>query len=114
MVILMVGAGRVGAGVLGQLRKNPDLTVVTADSRERPYAVRQGLIERVDIREAFTPLTMAYVLDQARPDLILLTTTTEDMGLGAVPGMDILTDALREEMAALCDLPVIEVTRTRI
>jgi hypothetical protein len=74
--------------------------------------VQQGLIERVDIQEAFTPLTLEYVLEQARPDLILLTTTTEDMGLGVAPGLDILADALREEMAAICDLPVIEVART--
>ena len=114
MNILMVGAGRVGASVLEQLRKNPDLIVVTVDPRERPYAVQQGLIERVDIQEAFTPLTMAYVLEQARPDLILMTATTEDMGLGKAPGVDILTVALREEMAAICDLPVIKVARTQI
>jgi hypothetical protein len=36
------------------------------------------------------------------------------MGLGKAPGVDILTVALREEMAAICDLPVIKVARTQI
>jgi hypothetical protein len=36
---------------------------------------------------------------------------TEDMGLGAPPGMDILAEALREELAALSRVPIIEVAR---
>lgn len=114
MKLLVVGAGRVGTSVLAQLQKNPNLSVVTVDPREKPYAVRQGLIEKVDIQEAFTPLTMAYVLEQAQPDLILMTATTEDMGLGKAPGMDVLTVALQEEIAALCTLPVIKVARTQL
>jgi hypothetical protein len=73
--------------------------------------IREGIVDSVDFVEALTPLTLDYILDTAEPDLILLTTTTEDMGLGTAPGMDVLADALRQELAAVAKVPVIEVTR---
>ncbi|UCC85748.1 MAG: hypothetical protein JSV81_12885 [Anaerolineales bacterium] len=112
MRVLVIGAGRTGAQVLRQLQKNPDLTVLTVDPREKPYAVQQGIIAGIDIHEALTPLTLEYVLERTRPDLALLTTTTEDLGLGKAPGMDILAGALREELAAIAEVPVISVART--
>ena len=112
MRILVVGAGRIGARVLRQLKKNEGLTVITLDPRPEPFALQRGIIEQVDIREAFTPLTLEYVYEQARPDLVLITMTTEDMGLGRAPGLDILAGALKEEVARLSDVPVIEVART--
>jgi ketopantoate reductase len=111
MRILVVGVGQTGARVLRQLQKNPDLIVVTLDARQEPFALREGLIDRVDIQEALTPLTLEYVLAEARPDLILLTTSTEDMGLGQAPGLDFLAQSLKEELAALSEVPVIEVAR---
>ncbi len=112
MRVLVIGAGLAGAQVLRQLQKNPDLTVLTADPAEEPYAVQQGIIDAVDIHEAVTPLTLDHVLKQAQPDLVLLTTATEDMGLGQSAGIDLLVGALREEIAAIADVPVIEVART--
>lgn len=38
---------------------------------------------------------------------------TEDLGLGKAPGGDILADALRDELAAIARVPVIEVERDR-
>ncbi|MFP3855385.1 MAG: hypothetical protein ACLFWD_13945, partial [Anaerolineales bacterium] len=76
-----------------------------------PYAIQAGLIEEVDITEAMTPLTLEYILEKSSPDLILLTTTTEDLGLGTAPGMDLLADALKEEVAAVAMVPVIQVSR---
>jgi len=114
MRVLVVGAGRIGARVLQQLEKNEALTVITLDPGAEPYAVQKGIIERVDIKEAFTPLTLEYVLEQARPDLVLITMTTEDMGLGRAPGLDILAGALKEEVARLAEVPVIEVARTGV
>jgi hypothetical protein len=52
-------------------------------------------------------------LEQARPDLVLLAMSTEDMGLGKAPGMEILADALKEELSALSRVPVVEVARVR-
>jgi hypothetical protein len=114
MRILVVGAGRVGARVLRQLQKNPKLTFVTVDPNETPYVVQEGIIDKVDIRESLTPLTLDYVLAQSQPDLVLLTRTSEDLGLGMAPGTDILAEALREELAAISDVPVIEVARSSI
>ncbi len=111
MRVLVYGAGKNGARVIRQLRKNPDLTIITADPRDDLQAVREGLIERVDIREALTPLTLEHILDQARPDLILLAMQTEDLGLGKAAGVDILAGALRTEIAAISKVPVIEVAR---
>lgn len=111
MRILVIGAGRAGARVIRQLQKNPDLTVITADPREEPHAVQEGIIPKVDIREVFTPLTLDFIVKQAQPDMILLATATEDMALGQAPGIDVLADALREEMAAVSSIPLIVVAR---
>ncbi|BCR06243.1 hypothetical protein DESUT3_33120 [Desulfuromonas versatilis] len=111
MRVLIIGAGRTGAKVIQQLQKNPDIVILTADPRKELFAVEQGIIEKVDIREALTPLTLAHVLEKTTPDLVLLAMPTEDMGLGRAPGMDILAGALREELAALAKVPVIEVAR---
>lgn len=110
MRVLVVGAGRTGVQVLRQLQKNPNITVLTLDPRDEPEAIREGVITAVDFKETLTPLTLEYVLQQAQPDLVLLTMATEDMGLGRAPGLDLLTGALREELAAIADVPVIEVT----
>jgi FlaA1/EpsC-like NDP-sugar epimerase len=111
MRVLVIGAGRGGASVIRQLQKNPNLSILTVDPRQEPYAVQQGAIERVDIQEVFTPLTLDYILEQAEPDLVLIATSTQDLGLGDAPGMDILAQSLREELAALSEAPVIEVVR---
>jgi len=113
MRVLVIGAGRGGAKVIRQLQKNPALKVLTVDPRREPYAVQQGIIEEVDIHEVLTPLTLDHILEQAEPDLILIATSTQDLGLGDAPGMDILAQSLREELAALSEVPVIEVARYR-
>ena len=111
MKVLVVGAGGTGARVIRQLRKNPDIEIVNADPRADSFAVETGVIESVDIQEGFTPLTVDYVLEKAKPDLILLATATEDLELGSSPGIDILDEALRKEMASASDLPLIKVAR---
>jgi N-acetyl-gamma-glutamylphosphate reductase len=113
MRVLVIGAGRTGAKVIRQLRKNPEIEIIIADPRQELYAVEQGIIDKVDIREALTPLTLEHVLGRSHPDLVLLAMPAEDMGLGKAAGMDILAEALREELAALARVPVIEVARTR-
>lgn len=109
--VLVIGAGRTGARVIEQLRKNPAIEIVTADPRPELYAVEEGIIERVDIREALTPLTLETIIADARPDLILIAMPPEDMGLGAASGIDVLAQALQEEVAALSRVPVIVVDR---
>lgn len=113
MRIMVIGAGRVGARVLRQLQKNPNLAVITVDPRDDPYAVQQGIIPDVDIREPLTPLNLDYIVAQVRPDLVLLTRSTEDLGLGTAPGMDLLSSALQEELAVISEVPMIEVGRAQ-
>ena len=109
MTILVVGAGKTGTEVLRQLFKNPNIRIITLDPRDRPFAVTQGILENVDIKESLTPLTIDSVIKEARPDLVLLTGTPEDMGLGEAAGIDVLSAALRDELATIADVPVIEV-----
>jgi nucleoside-diphosphate-sugar epimerase len=111
--ILVIGAGRVGARVLRQLQKNPNLTVITCDPRDDAYAVQQGIIPDVDLREPFTPLNLDHIINQVQPDLVLLTRATEDLGLGTAPGMDMLSSALQEELAVISEVPMIEVGRAQ-
>lgn len=111
MRVLILGAGRTGSQVIQQLRKNEAIEIVTADPRPEPHALEHGLIERVDIREVITPLTLDAILAKARPDLILMAMPTEEMGLGTAPGVEILADALRDEIAGVSRTPVIEVAR---
>ena len=112
MRVLVIGAGPTGARVIEQLQKNRAIVVITADPGEEPFAVAQGVIEKVDIVGSITPLTIEAILREARPDIVLITTQPEDMGLGKTPGVDMLTEALHEEIAALCPVPIIEVART--
>ena len=112
MRILVVGAGETGAAVIKQLRKNPRLELVTLDPRDEPYALAEGVIDTVDLKTPLTPLTVDEVMNKAKPDLVLLASTSEDMGLGEAGGIDVLTKTLRDEVKALASVPVIEVART--
>ena len=111
MRILVVGAGRTGAEVLRQLQKNESLTVLTVDAHERPYAVEAGIIPGVDYLESLTPLTLDYVVGRAQPDLVLLTRAPRDLGLGSALGMDMLADALQDELATISEVPMILVAQ---
>jgi nucleoside-diphosphate-sugar epimerase len=110
--VLVVGAGRVGARVLLQLKKNPGLTVVTVDPRERPHAVEEGVIPAVDYHRELTVRDLRPVLEVVRPDLVLVTTSGEDVGRSGVPGLDILVEALRGELEATASVPIIVVSRS--
>jgi hypothetical protein len=111
MRILVIGAGRAGAQVLRQLQKNPDLTVMVADPRDRPYAVEQGIISAIDFRESLTPLTLDYLLQESQPHLVLLTRAPGDLGVGSSLGLDMLTDSLQDELVTISDVPMIVVSQ---
>ena len=66
-------------------------------------------MQNVDFKEALTPLTLDAIVKEARPDLVLLTGTAEDMGLGDAVGVDVLSAALRDELATIADVPIITV-----
>lgn len=112
MRVLVVGVGKNGTEVLRQLLKNPDLQIVTLDPRENPYAVAEGILKNVDFKEPLTPLSIDSIIKLARPDLVLLTTSPQDMGLGEAAGIDVLSAALHDELATIADVPVIKVARS--
>lgn len=112
VTILVVGVGKNGTEVLRQLFKNPELRIVTLDPRESPYAIEEGIIKDVDFKEPLTPLSIDSIIKVARPDLVLLTTSPQDMGLGDAAGIDVLSAALHDELATIADVPVIKVSRS--
>ena len=111
MTILIVGAGKTGAEVLRQLSKNPNLHLLILDPRDQPYAVTEGIVAAVDYKEPLTPLTIDAIVRSAHPDLILLASSPQDMGLGDAAGIDILSAAIHDELATLADVPVLKVAR---
>jgi len=80
MKVMVIGAGRLGAKVIAQLRKNERIEIVVADPNDRPEALRLGLIERIDITDQLTPMNIEDVVRRVRPDVILLSRTLEDWG----------------------------------
>jgi len=93
--VLVIGAGRLGVQTIKQLRKNPETEIVVADPHERPEALVEGVIGKVDIRAHVTALNLAEVLKAVDPDLVLLARTTDDwektdtpMGTQYVLGME--------------------------
>ncbi len=111
MRVLVVGTGMVGARVLRQLKKNPRIEVVTVDPRDRPYAVEQGIIEDVDYHAELNTVELKETLSKVRPDLVLVTTSKEDMSRTGVSGLEVLVTALRNELEATAEVPIIAVAR---
>ena len=111
MLVLVVGAGMVGARVLTQLKKNPNITVVTVDPRERPYAVEQGIIEDVDYHVELNTFELKETLSIVKPDIVLVTTSKEDMAHTGVSGLEVLVTTLRNELEVTSEVPIIAVAR---
>lgn len=112
MLILVVGAGRVGAKVLLQLKKNPMIKVVTVDPREKPFAVTEGIINAVDYHSELSQGELKELFEEVKPDLVLVTTSTEDIGRTGVAGLEVLVEALKGELEATESTPIIAVSRT--
>ncbi len=112
--ILVVGAGRVGAKVLLQLKKNPTLIVYTADPRETPFAVEEGIIASVDYQRELTLKDLELVIGEIEPDIVLVTTSRDDIGSSSVPGLEVLVESLRQELEATSKVPIIAVSRTSL
>ena len=111
MRVLVVGAGMVGARVLKQLRKNSKIEVVTIDPRDAPYAVEQGIIGGVDYRLDLNTAEVMDTINQVRPDLVLVTTSKEDIARTGVSGLEVLVTGLRNELEATAEVPIIAVAR---
>jgi len=80
MKALVVGAGALGIRVIKQLRKNEKIEIVVADYREDCQAVREGVIDKIDIMEHLTPLNIGDCCNQVEPDIIFLCREARDWG----------------------------------
>ena len=109
--ILVIGAGKVGAKVLLQLKKNPKIEVKTLDSRETPFAVVEGIIDSVDYIAELIPIELKPLIESIAPSIVLVTTSREDISRSNVPGLEILVDSLRQELELTVDVPIIAVNR---
>jgi hypothetical protein len=112
--ILVIGAGKVGAKVLLQLKKNLKLEVTTVDSRKTPFAVEEGIIDSVDYLAELTPIELKPLIERIAPDIVLVTTSREDISSSNVPGLEILVDSLRQELEFTADVPIVAVNRNTL
>jgi FlaA1/EpsC-like NDP-sugar epimerase len=105
MRIWLIGADQAGSEVLRQLKKNPAITVVVSDALERPRAVSDRVIDKVDMVENVTALNINQLARRIRPDLILIDAGAAKRAMGRVSGGLVFTEAMQTEMAAMSETP---------
>jgi predicted dinucleotide-binding enzyme len=114
MRIWLIGAGQIGTAILRQLHKNPDITVVVSDPSPSPQAVQEGVIEKVDLVETVTPVSVNRLARRIRPDLILLSPPADDKNLSALEGGQAMAQALHYEISVTSEYPVIILSQSNI
>jgi hypothetical protein len=92
---------------LRQLRKNEAIEVFVSDSTERPRAVAEKVIDRVNYVESVTSVNINTLARRMRPDLILVDQGALQRALGRVSAGVAFAESLQEEMAAASDFPVL-------
>jgi phosphoribosylamine-glycine ligase len=107
MRIWLIGADARGAAVVRQLQKNQNLEVFVSHPTERPKAVTDGLLAKVNLVETVTPVNINTLARRIRPDLILIDTGADAHSLGRVAGGSTFTDAINQEIVAASDYPCI-------
>jgi hypothetical protein len=112
--ILVVGAGVIGAKVIKQLRRNPSIEIRVVDSREVPFSVEEGIIEKVDYQVELRPVELEQVIMEVKPDIVLVTTSPQDISKSSIPGLEILVEALRIELESASKVPIIAVSRSEL
>jgi len=105
MRIWLIGAEQAGSEALRQLKKNPAVTVIVSDAIDRPKAVSDGVIARVDMVENVTPVNINQLARRIRPDLILIDAGAAKRAMGRVSGGLVFTEAMQSEMAATSETP---------
>lgn len=105
MRIWLIGADQAGSEALKQLKKNSAITVIVSDAGERPKAVADGIIAKVDLVEYVTPLNINQLARRIRPDLILIDSGAAKRAMGRVSGGFVFAEAMQTELAANSDTP---------
>jgi FlaA1/EpsC-like NDP-sugar epimerase len=105
MRIWLIGADQAGSEVLRQLKKNPAVTVVVSDASDRPKAVSDRVIAKVDMVENVTPVNINQLARRIRPDLILIDAGAAARAMRGVSGGQVFSQALQSEIAAVSECP---------
>ena len=105
MRVWLIGAGEPAKQALRQLRKDEEIVVVVSAASERPPAVRDGVLGKVDYVENVTALNINQLARRVRPDLILVDATAMREALGRVTGGATYSQSMIDEMAASSDHP---------
>jgi hypothetical protein len=105
MRIWLIGAGPAGSAALRQLRKNEEIQIIVTAETDRPQAVKDGILGKVDYVESVTSLNINSLARRIRPDLILVDPTTGH--LNRVSGGAVFSQSMLEEMAASSDYPCV-------
>jgi hypothetical protein len=105
MRIWLIGADQAGSEALRQLKKNPAVTVVVSDAADRPKAVSDGVIARVDMVENVTPVNINQLARRVRPDLILIDAGAASRAMRGVSGGQFFAQALQSEIATVSEFP---------
>lgn len=107
MRIWLIGADQAGSEALRQFQKNPAIEVIVTDMIDRPRAVADGLIERLDAVENVTPMNVNTLARRIRPDLILIDSSAAKRNLTRLSGGMVYAEALQNEVASIAELPCV-------
>ena len=105
MRIWLIGAEQAGATILRQLKKNREIEVVVSDTIDRPRAVVDQVIAKVDFVETVTPANINQLSRRIRPDLILIDHSATQRALSRVTGGMAFAESIQDEIASACDIP---------
>src|SRR5262245_49590284 len=105
MRIWLIGAGQVGSAALRQLRKSEEIEIIVTAETDRPPAVKDGILGKVDYVESVTALNINSLARRIRPDLILVDPSINQVG--RISEGATFSQSMLEEMAAFSDYPCI-------
>ncbi|HHY55099.1 MAG TPA: hypothetical protein GYA08_06650 [Chloroflexi bacterium] len=107
MRIWLIGADQAGAEALRQFQKNAAIEVFVTDMIDRPRAVTDRVIDKLDALENVTPMNVNALARRIRPDLILIDSSAAKRNLTRLSGGMVYAEALQNEIAATADYPCI-------
>ncbi len=105
MRIWLIGADEAGTEALRQFQKNPTIEVIITDTIDRPKAVVDGVIAKVDSVERVTQINVNTLARRLRPDLIMIDNGAAKRSLSRLSGALAYTEAFQNEIAAISEFP---------
>lgn len=108
MRVLVIGAECLGVRVIKQLSKVEGIEILVAERRDRPLAVEEGVIEKVDIVAHVTAMNFEDVLAETSPDMVVLARTVEDWDKAETPMGSEYVAGMERELTKF-DVPVLPV-----